>query len=97
MDKFIAFLIVVLILLVAAVTVPLTHEVVITTNRSLFGMDVGGGSVYRVRFCGTVAEYYDNEPIIKHLLDGVDCTPDAITAAYTAAGFTDVSVIQVSL
>ncbi len=97
MNKSIAFLIVVLVLSVAAVTVPFAHEEVITTNRTLFGMSVGSGSVYRVRFCGTVAEYYDNKPIIKHLLNGVDCTPEAINAAYTAAGFTDVSVIQVSL
>jgi len=91
------FLVVVLVLIIAAVAVPMTHEVVITTSKTLLSVDLGAGEVYRVTFSGTMAEYYDNNRLAGVLLDGVDCTPDAIKAAYVAAGFTDVSVSCITL
>ena len=89
------FLVVLLVLIVAAVAVPMEHKVTITTSRTLAGFDLGSGDIYQVRFRGTMAQYVDNADLAMLLLKEVECTAKTVKAAYAAAGFTDASVTTI--
>lgn len=91
------FLVVVLVLVVAAVAVPIEHKVTITTSRTLAGYNLGAGTIYQVHFRGTVAQYVDNADLAMLLLKEVECTPKTVKAAYAAVGFTNVRVTTIGL
>ena len=81
----------------AALMVPLKHEVLLTTNKTLLGYHVAEGSTYKVEYRATLAEYLDLSQAPVEILKGVDCNPQSIRAAYQAVGFRDVKVTEINL